>query len=249
MSIEYQRRIEEKIREENIALNMERAMEEHPESFGRVIMLYINCEVNGQPVKAFVDSGAQATIMSPSCAERCNIMHLLDTRFKGIAKGVGTANILGRIHSTHMKVGTMFLHSSFTIMEGPDVELLFGLDMLKRHLACIDLAKNVLRIGNEEVPFLAEHELPANVRNHDAGEPNTAEKPGPQSTATATSANSGFPVVNASAHANSASSSSSKYSESVIKGLMDLGVSRDVAISSLDACQGNADLAASLLFQ
>jgi len=129
---------------------------------GTVVMLYIDCKVNGYPIKAFVDFGAQTTIMSTQCAERCNIMRLVDSRFSGIATGVGTQRIIGRIHMCQIQIGNSFLTSSFSVLEDQRMDMLLGLDMLKRHQCTIDLRRNVLVLGTcgSETSFLSENELP-----------------------------------------------------------------------------------------
>jgi DNA damage-inducible protein 1 len=172
-----QKRIAEMIRRENIERNLQYAYENNPAGnfphniqtkqnltcilvFTQVHMLYVPVIVNDHPIKAFVDSGAQTTIMSPHCAEACGLTNLIDERYSGIARGVGTAKIIGKIHNAKIQVGDAELDCAFTVMEGKDVELLFGLDMLKRHQACIDLKVNKLCFPHTEVEFLSENEIP-----------------------------------------------------------------------------------------
>lgn len=222
-------------------------------------MLYIDVEVNGHKIKAFVDSGAQATIMSPSCAEACNIMRLVDKRFAGMAKGVGTAKILGRVHSAQIKIGNLFLPCSFTVMEGKDVDLLLGLDMLKRHQACIDLAQNKLVIQGVEVTFLGEADIPKMIEEERAEEPVVA---GPGGTTIGTKsgavmapkdgsskATSSAVQPAASAAGSSGAAQTPQFPPEAIDQLVSLGFTRDEAYNALAACGGNIEYAAGLLFQ
>jgi len=224
-------------------------------------MLYVNTEVNDTPVKAFVDSGAQATIMSPDCAERCGIMRLMDTRYSGMARGVGTARILGRVHHAEIKIGGAVMPCAFTVMEGKDVDLLFGLDMLKRYKAKIDLEKNALCFAGLEVPFLPEAEIP---KGFDEGDPTV---PGPNNTEISATSGAVKPAGAKSSGEVAVGPSSSQPAQPAqaaarpppsvdadgfpsedIDQLVNLGFSRSDAVQALQATGGNVDFAASLLF-
>jgi len=256
---EAQRKIEEEIRMDNVNQNYENAIEFNPEAFATVTMLYINCDVNGVPIKAFLDSGAQSTIMSAKCAERCGIMRLIDKRFSGIAKGVGTAKILGRVHIVPLKIGKEFFSSSFTILEGSDLDLLLGLDNLKKHLMMIDLKENVLRVGEEKVPFLAERDIPLSLRlsaddlrNSGDGHPNIV--PVPKNTTPITTPTP-IPTPKSAAKLPVAASKptpktqpASPYPPDTVQKLMDLGYTREQVLRALQLYGGNAEMAASYLF-
>lgn len=213
--------------------------------------------VNNRPIKAFVDSGAQATVMSPACAEACNIMRLIDKRFSGIARGVGTAKILGRVHSAEIIIGDLSMDCSFTVMEGKDVDLLLGLDMLKRHQAIIDLVKGALIIKNVEVQFLGEADIPKYEETL-LDEPTVAGPAGMQTGARSGAVTMASPPSQGPSSARSpvpvqpgrgvpASASTSPFPAEDIAKLMDMGFTREQAIQGLEAAGGNLDVAAGIL--
>jgi len=249
--VESQRKIEAAIRQKGIDENWAAALEHNPEAFARVVMLYVDMEVNGVPLKAFVDSGAQSTIISKSCAERCGLLRLLDRRFKGIAHGVGQSEILGRIHVAPIKIGNIFYPCSFMVLDAPNMEFLFGLDMLRKHQCIIDLKENVLRVGGGEVsvPFLQEKDIPSHFLDEERYSKQVSQGLGsaPESSG-ATGKNENLPsgsLISGTAHN---SNTQGADFESKIAKLVELGFDRRAAIQALNLFNGNEEQAAGYLF-
>uniref|UniRef100_A0A0E0JWX9 DNA damage-inducible protein 1 n=1 Tax=Oryza punctata TaxID=4537 RepID=A0A0E0JWX9_ORYPU len=252
--VEAQKKIEAAIRQKGIDENWEAALEHNPEAFARVVMLYVDMEVNGVPLKAFVDSGAQSTIISKSCAERCGLLRLLDQRYRGVAIGVGQSEILGRIHVAPIKIGHVFYPCSFTVLDAPNMEFLFGLDMLRKHQCIIDLKDNVLRVGGGEVsvPFLQEKDIPSHIRDEEklsklaslsqgaAGESSTAREKTPDAPPRAPT--TGAPAVNPPQPQRGGDF------EAKVTKLVELGFDRASVIQALKLFNGNEEQAAAFLF-
>uniref|UniRef100_A0A1J3IBP8 DNA damage-inducible protein 1 n=1 Tax=Noccaea caerulescens TaxID=107243 RepID=A0A1J3IBP8_NOCCA len=246
--VEAQKKIEAAIRQKGIDENWEAALEHNPEGFARVIMLYVDMEVNGVPLKAFVDSGAQSTIISKSCAERCGLLRLMDQRYKGIAHGVGQSEILGRIHVAPIKIGNNFYPCTFVVLDSPNMEFLFGLDMLRKHQCTIDLKENVLTVGGGEVsvPFLQEKDLPSRFLDEERV-PNQASSSG-------AAVPSGFTekknntVASPTNQPSRQNTSEGPEFEGKIAKLVELGFSREAVIQALRLFEGNEEQAAGFLF-
>eukprot|EP01133_Synstelium_polycarpum_P014026 gene14026-16531_t len=265
---EGQKAIYEAIQQQNIEHNMEHAIEHTPEAFGRVIMLYVDSTINNRPIKAFVDTGAQQSIMTLKCAEKCGLVRLIDKRFHGIAKGVGTAKIVGRVHATNIKLGNSFFPIALSILDSPgqDTEFILGLDMLKRHQCLVNLRDNCLTIGEENVQFLAEkdlseilngdHELPENYVAPPANATTSGMISSPTSSTTSTTSTPTTPSPTTAKPSPSGSkpapfnfgSPAAAPNEESINTLVSLGATREKAIDLLRRAGGDVERAASLFF-
>ena len=165
----------------------------------------------------------------------------MDTRFSGVARGVGTATIHGKIHLALLTLEKEVFEISFTVMDsvGGGYDILLGLDMLRKHQAKIDLEDNCLKIGNSSVPFLPEKDIPIAMRSEDThapSEPNAASGNAGPSGQSGTAPNAG-----------TSTSQSATPPAAAVQQLMEMGFSDPEVREALAAVGNDVTQAANLL--
>ncbi|KAH0458035.1 hypothetical protein IEQ34_013350 [Dendrobium chrysotoxum] len=148
------------------------------------------------------------------------------------------------------QIGHLFFPCSFTVLDAPNMEFLFGLDMLRKHQCIIDLKENVLRLGGGDVsvPFLQEKDIPSHILDEERLKqaslgmginPGTSEVRENAAGASTRNGSSGTPQTSRALGVDF---------EAKIAKLVELGFDLEAAKQALRLFNGNEEQAAAYLF-
>jgi len=151
----------------SIQRQKDKAFQENPNLFTKQTMLYVEAYIATKRLPLFVDTGAQASVMSLETCKDLGLEDQVDLSESGIAAGVGLAKIHGKLWRVPVSIGRTQFTMQFNILDMHGVRVILGLDQMKRLGMTIDLTRNGLVVGKDFIPFLqiapAEENKPACV--------------------------------------------------------------------------------------
>jgi len=145
--------VKERGRLAHVEAQKSKAFRENPNIFRKEQMLYINAIVNGVQMPLFIDTGAQASVMSLETCRNLGLIDEIDETQSGIASGVGFARIYGKLWRVPVQIGRNKFFVQFNILN-MGVRLILGLDQMKRLGMSVDLGRGGCIVRHTFVPFV-----------------------------------------------------------------------------------------------
>lgn len=119
-------------------------------------LLYVPCEINGRMVEMMVDSGSQTSVISSSMMAKLKLQKRLNTRFQGVAAGVGAAKILGRIDNCAVMVGAgVEFKLFFLVIDVSHDMMILGVDQVSEEVGILYADGSLNGTAHMEVPALS----------------------------------------------------------------------------------------------
>ena len=140
-------------RERKISDNYLKAYEEIPQVFIPAKMIHITGKINNHKIKFLVDTGAQVSLLPLNFVTACGLQDLIDNKYHGELKGVGTDKIVGKLHYVEITFPIGVFPGSFTVCKNNSIEAILGIDMMQALGITIDFKKRSLLFGVHSLPF------------------------------------------------------------------------------------------------
>lgn len=120
-------------------------------------LIFVKAETNGGTFEMVIDTGSQITVMSEPMMKKLRLEDRLDRSRSGVAKGAGSANILGDIRKQKIKIHNLDLVFDFTVVQMGVPLLLLGMDNLRKYRCIVDLDRYCVVFGGcggVEIPLV-----------------------------------------------------------------------------------------------
>jgi DNA damage-inducible protein 1 len=107
-------------------------------------MCLVPCTIGDITVEMLVDTGAQGSVMSSPLVRELGLYERIDTRYRGIAAGVGRAKISGLLGDVACRFGNGHVEFTmeFMVLDTSDRVAIMGLDQLRKYNCLIDVGGN-----------------------------------------------------------------------------------------------------------
>ena len=134
--------------------NYIKAYQEIPHTFIKQEMIFLKGYINGHEIKFLVDSGAAISVIPQNFIDACGLGDIIDRSYKGKLLGVGSANIVGRIHYVELILPNGVYPCGFTVSSNNNLEPILGIDMMYNLGMSIDFKNRKLKfLDNSEIRF------------------------------------------------------------------------------------------------
>ncbi|KAK8799142.1 hypothetical protein WA171_005890, partial [Blastocystis sp. BT1] len=149
MDPEYQKKVYEAIRNENLNLTRVQVLDARP------IHLYLVTYINDVQVNFVVDTGAQSTILSSDVAEATKVARVVDESESIDIYGVGSGRTMGMVNAHDICIEGEYFAVKSQVVPKKNIanSCLLGLDFLKQYKAVIDIESDTLtvEINNKKI--------------------------------------------------------------------------------------------------
>lgn len=130
-------------------------------------MLTMTIHVDGTPLNALLDTGAQVTIIKLKKVKELGLENLIDRSYRTMLAGVGTGMTEGKIHLYNISINGQQYPVSMNVLDADTLpeDMIFGLDNMVRCRAVIDIYNRTITLNGDNVAKL---ELMNNKRKRES---------------------------------------------------------------------------------